>query len=397
MHIGIDIEQFVRDPYGSGIQRVLHQLALHWPEGVGADFVVPIGGEFGLLTPVQAGEVLSIPFAAREGDGDGVRAADLRDVVSARIAELAPQRVKVGDLLAIYDSWLLPEVSYLPGVLSRFESMQRCLPTSMIGYDTLPMSEPANYRFRPGTAAWVSRYFRLLATTDSVVCISDYARVSILERLRRDPELPISVAHPGGDHLAAALPTATPAGRPSAEAPEGSVKPRFLRVGTLEARKRPQEILSAFRAAVVRGLQAELVFVGEGSASAEAINADLRSAVDEGIGVAWVQGASDADVRDLVAGSDAFLSLGVEGYGIPVLEAIRLGTPVLFDGIQPAADLMVGKGARRIDAGGVDVDIDRLAAGFATYSQPGALAELQSEVDSDAVPTWRAFATSVAT
>ena len=70
MHIGIDIEQFVRDPYGSGIQRVLQQLARHWPAGVGADFVVPIGDEFGLLTPVQAAEVLTIPFAARE-DGEG--------------------------------------------------------------------------------------------------------------------------------------------------------------------------------------------------------------------------------------------------------------------------------------------------------------------------------------
>jgi hypothetical protein len=97
-----------------------------------------------------------------------------------------------------------------------------------------------------------------------------------------------------------------------------------------------------------------------------------------------------------VAGSDAFLSLGVEGYGIPVLEAIRLGTPVLFDGIQPAADLMRGKGARRIDTGGVEVDIDRLAAAFATHSQIGALAELQSEVDSNAVPTWNDFARSVA-
>jgi hypothetical protein len=80
-----------------------------------------------------------------------------------------------------------------------------------------------------------------------------------------------------------------------------------------------------------------------------------------------------------------------------VLEAIRLGTPVLFDGIQPAAELMVGKGAQRIDAGGVDVDVERLAQALATYSHPGALAELQSQVDSNAVPTWRAFATSVAT
>ena len=387
MHIGIDIEQFVRDPYGSGIQRVLQQLALHWPAGVGADFVVPIGDEFGLLTPVQAAEVLTIPFAAREeGEGDGVRPADLREAVATRIAELAPQRVKAGDLLAIYDAWLLPEVSYLPGVLSRFESMHRCLPTAMIGYDTLPMSEPANYRFRPGTAAWVSRYFRLLATTDSVVCISDFARDSILGRLRRNPVLPISVAHPGGDHIAIA---------PSA-AREAPSRPCFLRLGTLEARKRPQEILAAFRAAVGRGLEADLVFVGSGSASAEAINADLRAAVDEGIGVSWIQGASDAEVRDLVASSDAFLSLGVEGYGIPVLEAIRLGTPVLFDGIQPAAQLMVGKGASRIDAGGADVDVERLAEALATHSHPGAIAELQSEVDAHAVPTWDDFARSVA-
>jgi glycosyltransferase involved in cell wall biosynthesis len=232
----------------------------------------------------------------------------------------------------------------------------------------------------------VSRYFRLLATTDSVVCISDFARDSILGRLRRNPALPISVAYPGGDHIAIALSAAR----------EALSRPRFLRLGTLEARKRPQEILAAYRAAVARGLEADLVFVGSGSASAEAINADLRAAVDEGIGVSWVQGASDAEVRNLVAGSDAFLSLGVEGYGIPVLEAIRTGTPVLFDGIQPAAELMVGRGAQRIDAGGADVDVERLAEVLATYSHPGGLTELQSQVDSNAVPTWREFAASVA-
>ena len=396
MHVGIDIEQFVRDPYGSGIQRVLQQLALHWPTDLGADFVVPMGAEFGLLTPAQAGELLSIPFAAREGDGDGVRAGDLRAAVSSRIDEFAPQRVKAGDLLAIYDAWLLPEVSYLPGVLTRFESMHRCLPTTMIGYDTLPMSEPANYRFRPGTAAWVSRYFRLLATTDAVVCISDYARDSILGRLRRDPSLPISVAHPGGDHVSLSHSAGQQPSTSPETGPETPLKPRFLRLGTLEARKRPQELLAAFRGAVDRGLSAELVFVGEGSASAETINADLRAAVDAGIGVSWVQGASDPEVRDLVAGSDAFLSLGVEGYGIPVLEAIRVGTPVLFDGIQPAAELMVGKGAQRLDAGGAEVDVQRLANALTAFALPGALAELRGEVDPDAVPTWHRFAVSVA-
>jgi glycosyltransferase involved in cell wall biosynthesis len=160
----------------------------------------------------------------------------------------------------------------------------------------------------------------------------------------------------------------------------------------MEARKRPQEILAAFRSAVADGMRAELVFVGDGSASSEAINADLREAVGEGIGVSWIQGATDAEVRDLIVSSRAFLSFGVEGYGIPVLEAIRLGTPVLFDGIQPAADLMVGRGARRINAGGVDVDIAALAASLATCADPTALAALRAEVDPGAVPTWESFA-----
>jgi hypothetical protein len=62
--------------------------------------------------------------------------------------------VKDGDLLAIYDAWLLPEVSYLPSVLERFELFATLrADRSMVGYDTLPMSEPANYRFKPGMAA----------------------------------------------------------------------------------------------------------------------------------------------------------------------------------------------------------------------------------------------------
>jgi hypothetical protein len=82
----------------------------------------------------------------------------------------------------------------------------------------------------------------------------------------------------------------------------------------------------------------------------------------------------------------------VEGYGIPVLEAIRLGTPVLYDGIQPAGDLMVGHGATRVPA----MSHDDLVAMFGTYAKSGALEEDRSTLDPEAVPTWRAFANGVA-
>jgi glycosyltransferase involved in cell wall biosynthesis len=219
-----------------------------------------------------------------------------------------------------------------------------------------------------------------LATADTVVCISDYARGSILGRLRRDPALPISVAHPGGDHL-------------DVRAPAPPVRPVFARLGTLEARKRPVEILEAFQGAVAAaGVDADLLFIGNRSASDEGINRAIRTAVEDGAPVRWVEGASDAEVYDLVQHASAFLSIGTEGYGIPVLEAIRLGTPVLYDGVQPAGDLMVGRGARRIDG----MSVDGLAAAFREYASREAMGDLRAELDPTAVPTWRNFAEDVA-
>ena len=40
--IGVDIEQFVADPYGSGIQRVLQYVAREWPADLASVlFVIP--------------------------------------------------------------------------------------------------------------------------------------------------------------------------------------------------------------------------------------------------------------------------------------------------------------------------------------------------------------------
>ncbi len=370
--IGIDIEQFMRDPYGTGIQRVLQYLAIAWPADVPADFLVPAGdGLLHRLTPAQAAGLISVPFEAHEPG------TDLRAAVEAHLAALDAPHITTGDLADAYGAWLLPEVSYLPAVLERFEAARRTMRTAMIGYDTLPMTEPANYRFKPGLAAWVSEYFRMLAVADDVACISAYARDSIVGRLRRDAALPIRIAHPGGDHI----PITT--GEPSA-------RPRFCRVGTLEARKRPVEILTGFLTAVDKGLEADLLFVGRRSPSNAAINATIDDAIDAGYPVTWIEGASDADVIDCIRRSSVFLSIGIEGYGIPVLEAIRVGTPVVYDGIQPAGEVMHGRGALRIPAG----TADEMTAMFPAAVE--ALGNLRAQLQPQAVPTWHAFAADVA-
>lgn len=376
MTLGIDIEQFATDPYGTGIQRVLHQLALNWPADTPASFVVPRGDRFGLLTPGQAAELFAIPFAPRDAE------TDLRDLVNAYLDDTITFTLSLGDLLAVHDAWLLPEVTYLPRVLERLEIFERCMPTAMIGYDALPMTQPANYRFVPGSASWVSEYFRHLTLVDTVICISDYAADEITGRLRRDLRKTTLVAHPGGDHIAVREPLERDPQAPT----------RFLRLGTLEARKQPLEILAGFREAVARGARAELVYIGKKSASSELINESLDAAIAEGLPITWIQHADDALVYDELQRADVFLSMGIEGYGIPVLEAIRLGTPVIFDGIQPAGDLMLGRGARRIDASAVKAMSDL----FVRMSEISAVQAVQAEIRPSDMPTWAEFSKTVA-
>jgi len=371
--VGVDIEQFVVDPYGSGIQRVLQYLAREWPLDLAdAIFTFPWDGEYLLLDPQQAAGLIEIAFESR--------AEDLRVPVHAAITDMgeAVPRLSLKDLAARINAWLLPEVSYQPSVLARFEAMDAVLPTAMIGYDALPMTEPANYRFPPGVAANASEYFRLLASTGALICISEYSRETITHRLRRDPELPTSVANPGGDHVPVA-----------AVRPVRSDTPvHFLRLGTMEERKMPLEILRAFREVRRDGVDARFTYVGGRSSSYEWINAEVEQANREEIGFTWISGASDDDVSEMVDACDALVSFGTEGYGIPVLEAIRRGKPVLFGGVQPAAELMVGIGA--FDCGAPsEPSLEQVLARFA---EPAEIEEITHQVNPAQVPRWSDFA-----
>lgn len=393
MRVGIDVEQFARDPYGSGIQRVLQYLAKDWPSvSIDADFVFPDGPHFALVDPESALEIFSIPFGFDPATGD-VRAA-----VTEAISNAPGPRVSMAGLLGSYTTWLLPEVSYLPSVLERMRIFNASMTSVMIGYDTLPMSEPANYRFPPGMVAHVSEYFRLLAQVDRAVCISRYARNELWEVLRRPRNLSTTVAHPGGDH---GVPLASPRIRPATQHAHGPV--RFLRLGTLEARKKPLEILWAFQQAHTLGANVELVFIGSPSASNAAINAEIDAAARGDLPVRWIQGASDSLVRSELEQSDVFLSIGTEGYGIPVLEAIALAIPVVYSGVQPAGEIMNGRGATALgdlvaaNISSVSDDSgDQLVAMFRQLSDPAAVAALREEIDANAIPRWRDFVTAVA-
>jgi hypothetical protein len=111
------------------------------------------------------------------------------------------------------------------------------------------------------------------------------------------------------------------------------------------------------------------------------LNDAIEQAIARGRPIRWTQGATDQEVAEIVRDSDLFLSYGIEGYGIPVLESIQMGIPVLFDGVQPAAEIMESHGAQRIP-------LDQVF----THQ----VVQPVSESDQARVPTWKEYVQRVA-
>lgn len=154
----------------------------------------------------------------------------------------------------------------------------------------------------------------------------------------------------------------------------------------------PLEIVEGYRRAVANGLDADLVFIGNASASSAVNNRAVQQAIEDGLSVTWIRKASDAEVQEQVNHASALLSLGVEGYGITVVEAIRLGCPVLYWGVQPTGEIMDGKGAQLIDG----ESVEGIAEMFLRYSQAAELERIRAQIDVAAVPKWSDFARTVA-
>ena len=148
-----------------------------------------------------------------------------------------------------------------------------------------------------------------------------------LDRRRSEVVAPgVSVRAPAADPPSSAAPLA--ADPPSSAAalaadlpPAGPAAPPYLlAVGALEPRKAPDLLVRAFTAARAGGLQAQLVFAGEGR-MAGALAAD---------GVTVLGQVSDAELDALYRGALALVMPSLlEGYGLPVAEALARGTPVI--------------------------------------------------------------------
>lgn len=228
------------------------------------------------------------------------------------------------------------------------------VPTAVVVYDLVPFVEGAHAQSR---AARIERATirRAVERSESLLCISQATQADLVRMFR------------GARGKTTVTPLAADASffEPVEHAGHSLIaRPYVLAVGTLEPRKNLSRLLDAWLE-IDPSLRAEhqLALVGPRGWDDEAIVAKARAAGAQVLGR-----VTDDELRALYAGATAFAYPSLyEGFGLPPLEAMAAGAPVLTSNVSSLPEV-VGDAALLVDP----EDVGAIARG---------LAELMSDRD----------------
>ena len=309
----VDVSVIVQQDVRTGIQRVVRALLGQLSAAAGPDLVVQ---------PV---------FASRDhGYCRAILTSEGRITSASRNSVLQPVVARRGDVFLGLDlaAHLLPQAE---ADLARWR--RDGVAINIMVYDLLPLLRPD--WFPPRTARRFDRWLGVLARqADRCICISRAVAQSLTQELaaRGAGPLPEVTSIPLGADLAASYPSR---GFPADIALLRAWLRRhrvLLSVGTIEPRKGQQQLL----AALSRYWQAEpasdvgLLVVGRPGWKTADLQAQLRYHPEQGRRLLWLEGASDELLAELYAGAAGLVAASHgEGFGLPLIEALAHGTPVL--------------------------------------------------------------------
>jgi len=199
---------------------------------------------------------------------------------------------------------------------------------------------------------------RAVAGAHRVIADSDATRDDLINVLGVDPERVVTV------HLAAdeGWRPLTDPGTPAIHARLRLHGDYVLSVGTFEPRKNLARLIEAYGMARRRGIRAPLVLVGPTGWKADAVGADpARHGIEDH--VVRTGFVSHDELRALYGRASAFVYPSLyEGFGLPVLEAMACGAPVIASSTSAVSEVAGGAAAMidPLDAGSIADAIEQV-------------------------------------
>lgn len=325
-----DLTEFLHDPQRSGIQRVCHEIVAHWPA---SSRLVParVDERSRLLAlPPEVLDVYRAYFLAPAADLPGLK---------EQMRELARRGRNVSARgFRHYRGLLNATVFSLPHQVEYYLwAAQRGLTDHffLFVHDVLLWTHPE--LFTPGFGINLFNYLRCLRAVPNLAFNSEQTRSETLERMLRDGRQPGPVCPLGAESLGVAAPRFNPAKR------------RFTVVGTIEPRKNHRSVLDAFDQLWMDGVNVELAFAGKLGWAREDDRQRILQLQAEEPHFHLLDSLGDAQLVEAIRGSRATIYPALhEGYGLPPVESLSLGVPVIVTDSLPSVAMLRPEGQVRL-------------------------------------------------
>jgi len=286
-------------------------------------------------------------------------------------------RFRPGDWLVLLDATWTPDVRR-DLARAKSEGARICV----VVYDLIKLRRPD--LVSPGAAGIYRRWLdRVLPMADVVATISRAVRDDVRDYLGASGRASLAgkVRH---FPLGADFEGDRAQGEASAavrSALDADAQNTFLAVGSIEPRKDQSTILDAFERLWREGSDARLVLVGRPGWGSDTLVARLSSHAARGSRLFWLADASDADLAHCYRRARALVNVSLcEGFGLPLVEAMRHGLRVVASDIPPFREV-AGDAAVFVPPG----DADALARAVAAILREPEGAAAATPV---AVATW---------
>lgn len=369
MSFYIDLSEFFTNPITTGIQRITGEMCKYLPSEALTPVRVHSGGYVGLPPSLisKIGEYFS------EGS----------QFAAAEIYRLSGPEKGNSIKISQADTVLVPEVFGNPQRLQFFREMsqQDLERYRFIVFDMLPLTHPEYFwsdKISSADKIGLYEYFKLLRRAQCCGFISENTRQVYYRRIKRTECVGGVVLPLGCDSLG-----------PRPERPTFDRPPSFSVIGTIEPRKNHQLVLEAFEPLLRKIEGLTLSFVGRmGWVSSEFSQKVHTLAADKRSGFRFFSAPGDGAVRSCIEQSRAtvYVSSG-EGYGLPPVESLWVGTPVIASNGIPSLERSGSAGVHVVEPLNV-ANLRRAILAFLDNHYANRKAEEALALN---LPTWRSF------